>query len=671
MIKPLPEYPVWVDKIFQLEKDTPVLGGDNGPDNWQAQQLANRTLYLKTSLEEMPDYREYTFQVSPQDPDGTISGLAGTPDGKYFRVAQGVGEEISFIYYKNDKGAAKPVADLPGNASVSQLRTRVEQTDSLLLEGIAKATHAIQGVSDNQDNLNKDYVDQTQVNSMLLESASVQAKSINGVLDIIAGGDANKEQQESKTLEAIAALSKGLSQASPTVESVQEQVIQKSGALEAFSVLSYQLSKLNGFDPQSLNSIVKPTGEGVYIVGEPSGIIKITASMPSIPGKKEDPPVKGYANVDVDGQAISLPVMFSVQGASSAGYPKKNLSLEFYTSDNYADSAKVKIGSIIPHDTLVYKANWIDSTHAKNLLSYQLWDQVMMSRDALFPRDVDHSYDALSGVASFPTGALGHPTGWPCVVYINDEFYGIGTLLIGKKKENYNLPKNEPLKIFLGFDSWVNPGELVSKDESGTSSIVPGVELKYPTKPKQETYDAIERFSNAMASTTAEQLRAAMDGSLDLINMMDFHLFTSLIATTDLISWEGKMKNVIMISYDGGKFYFMPYDLDTVFGVGWAGNELYPKPDNMYVDAPYMKLLHSTYKAELEGRYKQLRNSGVFSVKNVYALAMSIMTKYSPDLVEMENSRWKTPSTNITSLRQMIEWLAARIEFLDKRFNYK
>ncbi|PHY81349.1 hypothetical protein CS371_17480 (plasmid) [Serratia marcescens] len=49
-----------------------------------------------------------TYYTSPSDPDGTIAGIAGTPDGKMFRVAiqDGAGVTVSFNYYKNDAGTA-------------------------------------------------------------------------------------------------------------------------------------------------------------------------------------------------------------------------------------------------------------------------------------------------------------------------------------------------------------------------------------------------------------------------------------------------------------------------------------------------------------------------------------------------------------------------------------
>ncbi|HGM4764571.1 TPA: hypothetical protein ACKPX8_002528 [Serratia marcescens] len=54
-----------------------------------------------------------TYYTTPEDPDGTIAGIAGTPDGKGFRVAQGGNK--GFIYYVNESGVARQVASLPGH----------------------------------------------------------------------------------------------------------------------------------------------------------------------------------------------------------------------------------------------------------------------------------------------------------------------------------------------------------------------------------------------------------------------------------------------------------------------------------------------------------------------------------------------------------------------------
>lgn len=46
----LSESPEWVDGIYQLEQSDPVLGGPGGIANRQAEQLANRTAYLKQAV---------------------------------------------------------------------------------------------------------------------------------------------------------------------------------------------------------------------------------------------------------------------------------------------------------------------------------------------------------------------------------------------------------------------------------------------------------------------------------------------------------------------------------------------------------------------------------------------------------------------------------------------
>ena len=110
------------EDIFRLENDTPAeamsADGEISYANIQAQQLANRTRWLRTQLVSISDFREYTFFKTAEDPDGTIAGRANTPDGKLFRVSQGDGNELAFKYYLHKDGAAIPDATLIGIGSI-------------------------------------------------------------------------------------------------------------------------------------------------------------------------------------------------------------------------------------------------------------------------------------------------------------------------------------------------------------------------------------------------------------------------------------------------------------------------------------------------------------------------------------------------------------------------
>ncbi|MBD0761279.1 hypothetical protein HPO73_16315 [Klebsiella variicola] len=110
----------WADAIYQIARTDRVEGGASGTANKQAQQLADRTQYLKAMIESFNDAAEYTFYVSDDDPDGTIAGIAGTPAGRIFRVAQGEGLEYSFIYYENQGGIARRITTQPSAAMVTK-----------------------------------------------------------------------------------------------------------------------------------------------------------------------------------------------------------------------------------------------------------------------------------------------------------------------------------------------------------------------------------------------------------------------------------------------------------------------------------------------------------------------------------------------------------------------
>ena len=62
-----------------------------------------------------------TYYTSATDPDGTLAGLAGTPDGKSFRVGQGPGK--GFKTYMNVNGSAIEISESAGANVVTQLQT--------------------------------------------------------------------------------------------------------------------------------------------------------------------------------------------------------------------------------------------------------------------------------------------------------------------------------------------------------------------------------------------------------------------------------------------------------------------------------------------------------------------------------------------------------------------
>ncbi|HBH7048720.1 TPA: hypothetical protein KV184_003338 [Serratia marcescens] len=131
MAKTLPESPEWVDGIYQVELDTPVLGGDGGPDNWQAQQLANRTAYLKQRTDMIDD----RLQSATGDYTSVAEAQAAIDNGsetrRYFNVMLFDNNWVE--RYENVNGVATPTGiRLPSSQAVDELSVSLDEANALI-----------------------------------------------------------------------------------------------------------------------------------------------------------------------------------------------------------------------------------------------------------------------------------------------------------------------------------------------------------------------------------------------------------------------------------------------------------------------------------------------------------------------------------------------------------
>lgn len=103
----LQDSPVWVDDIYQLTDETPVLGkqdgvSGDGPANLQAQQLANRTRFLYELLLVLQQMAYASTQLYPDD----ATALASTQSGDYYRLLNDEGSDYTYSIFRNNSGQA-------------------------------------------------------------------------------------------------------------------------------------------------------------------------------------------------------------------------------------------------------------------------------------------------------------------------------------------------------------------------------------------------------------------------------------------------------------------------------------------------------------------------------------------------------------------------------------
>ena len=401
-------------------------------------------------------------------------------------------------------------------------------------------------------------------------------------------------------------------------------------------------------------------------VKAPESLIQIyLTGLPNLPDAKGTV-VTGKGEFHFDGQSFSCYVKLEVQGSSSASYAKKNWNIAFFSDQALTKEINVKIGDLLPHDELVFKSNWIDHTNIRNAMCYRLWEQFTASRIG-YPRlEVEKSYVGKTGKDALQNGANGAPRLYSALLYINDEFYGIGSFGTAKKRGNYNIAKNKPKEILIGMDGWNDITNL----EVNNPTLY---EMKAPSTPTADTWTAISNW-NAFTQLSDTNFATQAVNYLDKQNAIDFMIFAEFVKCGDVVAINSA-KNFQFISYDGKRFMFMPYDMDTVFGLGWNGAVVYDDTTGSLLvsnsSGSFWRKVKLTYNADIEARYKQLRDSKIISVENIYNLSIDLSSKYPKDVYDLELGRWPVrPSLNITNLEQILTWAKKRITFLDTYFNY-
>lgn len=434
--------------------------------------------------------------------------------------------------------------------------------------------------------------------------------------------------------------------------------------------LAVALSALDGFDPDAISVEARETYSEQYTFPKPGNIIKLFVTSPSgIPASKGEGEYYTTATIDIDGEILNIPYSsISVQGDSSAAYAKKNLNIGLYIDDKYDDLFTLKIGDCLPHDEWVFKANWIDHTNLRNLMSYRLWERMMASRDGWPKRDIDNYYVGKTGLDEMDTRATGYPVGYPCVMYINGDFYGTGALAIGKKKENYNISKNKAEQIMIIMGGWKSITTMYDNAQVTDSDTI---EIKAPKTVSEETLGYLQTW-DAFANLAQADFTQQAPEHLDTRNIVDFYLLLAAVGATDLFAGD-KAKNAIFYTWDGTKWYFGPYDLDTTYGLHYNGTQISyaadsaPKTDG----GTFWKKILVTYADELAARYAELRDKDIFSVNCLYDIAAGLSAKYTHELDKAEINKWPTkPSLTVTSRDQIFSWFNDRLAYLDNKFNY-
>lgn len=403
---------------------------------------------------------------------------------------------------------------------------------------------------------------------------------------------------------------------------------------------------------------ITPTDVGIPVVNLNGDISSLTGKGPvvNIPFSYSD----GELSFDCIAE-------LKVQGASSAGYAKKNYSVKLYEADGTKNKVKL-VDDWSKQFKYCLKANWVDYSQARNVVSGQLYGDVIDARGVM---------DELSNLPS--GGAI---DGFPVVVFNDGKFLGLYTMNIPKDKWMFDMKdtdeKNQAIVMAVDWQMSCAMRALISYNSAASSwTGSSGWELEYASN-EDSTIDnstvwVVESFNeliNFVMNNDGEDFKNGIHQYADVNKCIDSLIYTFFICADDNIS-----KNILWATYDGKHWFSSVYDMDGTWGMQWNGNLSFTDGNTHLINVlesnsywKYNLLWEKLYKYfydDIVRRYWEMRN-GPLSIENITYRFESFFNQI-PDVVRTaEKLKWSNaPDRTADHLKQILDYAKIRIEKMD------
>ena len=339
------------------------------------------------------------------------------------------------------------------------------------------------------------------------------------------------------------------------------------------------------------------------------------------------------------------------QGNSSLVYPKKNYTIKLY-SDSACTTSLTKDFGWGSQSKYCIKANWIDFSMARNICSAKLWGRFVKNRTGVDPR-----------LSALPNG--GAVDGFPVAVVINGEYKGLYTFNIPKEGWMFGMGSatTEAIVCADGYGTATQFNQLAELDGSD-------FKLEYDGGAGTETIKtSLNRLIQTVMDATSENFDSTVGQYLDINSAIDYYIFTCMLGGGDMVE-----KNYLLATYDGIKWFFSAYDMDTTFGLAWDGSgfsSAYSYPmfatyteHNLLMDKLY------DYKLDaIKARYVALRKFQATDFAFQY-IVYQFAKDFPKGLKNRELDLWAAlPSTDVSNAAQITTWFAQRLKLLDTELN--
>ena len=448
-------------------------------------------------------------------------------------------------------------------------------------------------------------------------------------------------------------------------------VIPTSRATGNMIVKSYVDSKFEGIEERLAFPKSDLSNESHIIIPLPTSLAIVNISALRFPTSKNDE-ITGFIEFyDRSGNYFRKPIeALAWQGSTSLGAPKKNLKFDF-------SDCTMKVGNWVTQDSFHLKSNYFDVFRGKSNLAYDLWRKVIeFNRPQTFRTPYINAseyswYDGVNEIGNDFNEARLTPAGFPVELYFNGEYQGIYTWNIKKDRANYAMDKKKSDNIhidslhiggLLAGESLIwsemeirNPKSLITMDGGeydgdNPAELIDSSSSAYDSsnadhKRSAEVKSHIVAFFNACAEVVSKKDKATFEKYFDKDWFIDL-----LIWGNAIFDGDGLSRNTQYLFW-GEKWYPTPYDCDQIYGNTWRGNLIYRKAKRVVNKDIYGKwvgiydICLTLYAADIEKRYKELRDANVISTNAIIAQISQYVDLIGKEAFEKEFELWnETPS---------------------------
>ena len=310
-------------------------------------------------------------------------------------------------------------------------------------------------------------------------------------------------------------------------------------------------------------------------------------------------------------QDISGYAEIKIQGSSSTYYTKKNYTLKFFEDKELEDKLKIDVGWG-PQNKYCMKANWIDRTHARNVVTAKLAAKMQAK------------YNLLTDA---PNNGL--IDGFPIEIYDNGRFLGIYTFNIPKDAWQFAMDEDNPNHIVIGGEGWDPANCFKALPDFETWAVEVGEE-------SEATLEKMNRLFDFIINSSDEEFKERFDEYLNLDSALNYYVMADIAYLSDNLG-----KNMLLATYDGMQWYMSLYDLDASWGTDYEGLSLYDYDTRLvrFKNIRLFERMETVFAQELAQRYFELRED-VLSNESIMAEFEAFRNQIPALTFQKEILRW-------------------------------